>query len=52
MDRAVLSLIGRNLYLWSDYSGYDPEIGNAIDRVDEFEFPSYRTFTASIEIVF
>ena len=52
MDRAILSLIGRNLYTWSDYSGYDPEIGGAITRVDDFDFPQYRTLTAAIEIVF
>jgi hypothetical protein len=52
MDRAILSLIGRNLHTWSDYSGYDPEIGGAITRVDDFDFPQYRTLTAAIEVVF
>jgi hypothetical protein len=52
MDRAILSLIGRNLYTWTDYTGYDPEIGNALEREDDFDFPQYRTITAAIEIVF
>jgi hypothetical protein len=55
MDRAVLSLIGRNLFIFTDYSGYDPEVSGAANthtRADEFNFPCYRTITASIEIVF
>ena len=58
VQRAVLSLIGRNLAMWTDYSGYDPEIiddneGGAIaERVDSFTFPSYRTFTFGVEFIF
>ncbi|MCI0435123.1 MAG: SusC/RagA family TonB-linked outer membrane protein [Gemmatimonadetes bacterium] len=52
IDRAVVSLIGRNLKLWTDYTGYDPEIGDAITRIDDFDYPIYRTFTAMIEIQF
>jgi TonB-linked SusC/RagA family outer membrane protein len=55
VERAVLSLIGRNMYIWTKYKGYDPEVnggGDAHTRVDDFDFPSYRTITASIEIIF
>jgi TonB-linked SusC/RagA family outer membrane protein len=55
IDRAVLSLIGRNLYIFTDYSGYDVEVSGANNthtRVDSFNFPSYRTITASIEVIF
>ncbi len=52
LDRIVLSLIGRNLYTWTDYSGWDPDIGSPTYRVDSFDYPSYRTLTASVEIVF
>jgi TonB-linked SusC/RagA family outer membrane protein len=55
IDRAILSLIGRNLFIWTDYSGYDVEVqgaDNAHTRVDSFNFPSYRTFTTSVEIIF
>ena len=52
VDRAVLSLIGRNVLTWTDYTGYDPEIGNAITRIDDFDYPIYRTFTAMLEIQF
>lgn len=47
-----LALIGRNLLTWTDYSGYDPEVGNALNRVDSFDYPMYRTLTGSVEITF
>jgi TonB-linked SusC/RagA family outer membrane protein len=52
MDRVLLSVIGRNLFVLTDYSGYDPEIGGVLTREDDFNFPTYRTFTFSIEIEF
>jgi TonB-linked SusC/RagA family outer membrane protein len=55
-NRLSFSLIGRNLVTWTDYTGYDPEVANndtgAIYRVDDFDYPNYRTFTGSIEIEF
>lgn len=52
MDRVTLSLIGRNLFYWTGYSGYDPSVGSPVDRDDNFAYPSYRTLTASIDIQF
>jgi hypothetical protein len=52
IDNASLALIGRNLFLWTKYSGYDPEVGSAINRIDDFNYPTYRTLTASVEIQF
>ena len=57
MNRITLALVGRNLMTWTDYSGFDPEVGAggsnaAIDRTDFFNYPNYRTFTGSIEIEF
>jgi TonB-linked SusC/RagA family outer membrane protein len=52
MDRVMLALIGRNLHEWTNYSGYDAEVGNVIERRDNFGFPTYRTFTFSLEIEF
>jgi hypothetical protein len=49
---ATLSLIGRNLLTFSDYSGYDPEVGNTLVRLDSFDYPRYRTFSGSFQIVF
>ncbi len=60
LDRVTLNLIGRNLLTFTDYQGYDPEVGNsggeigstAINRQDNFGYPNFRTITASLEIVF
>ncbi|UCC84140.1 MAG: SusC/RagA family TonB-linked outer membrane protein, partial [Gemmatimonadota bacterium] len=56
----TLSLVGRNLVTWSDYRGYDPEIGRgggdigsaAIARVDGYQYPNFRTYTLGIELNF
>ena len=60
LDRITLNLIGRNLLTFTDYRGYDPEVGNAggaigstaINAVDNFGYPNFRTYTLSAEIIF
>ncbi len=49
----------RNLYTFTNYPGFDPEIGTTegsgdatIQAWDEFSYPNYRTFTGSIEFKF
>ena len=49
---ASLSLIGRNVLTWTNYKGYDPEVGTPLVRLDSFDYPRYRTFTSSVEINF
>jgi len=49
---ASISLIGRNLMTFTDYKGYDPEVGGTLVRLDSFDYPRYRTFTGSIEFIF
>jgi hypothetical protein len=59
-DGIGISLIGRNLISWDSYNGYDPEVGRgggetgsaAIARVDGYNYPNFRTFTAAIELNF
>ncbi|WP_419163246.1 SusC/RagA family TonB-linked outer membrane protein [Candidatus Palauibacter sp.] len=59
-DRITFNVIGRNLITITDYRGYDPEVGRsrgslqnqAINRVDSFGYPNFRTFTFSAELVF
>ena len=54
------SVTGRNLLTWTDYRGYDPEVGktggdtgsSAIARVDGYSYPNFRTWTAAIEVIF
>ncbi len=49
---ASISLIGRNLLTFTDYKGYDPEVGGAIVRLDSFDYPRYRTITGSLQLTF
>lgn len=51
-SQASVSLIGRNMLTFTNYKGYDPEVGSIINRVDSFSYPRYRTVTGSIEINF
>ncbi len=58
----TVSLIGRNLYTWTNYRGYDPEVGlqgnqgqagsGVLNAVDNFTFPNIRTLTFSIGSTF
>ena len=52
VKQGSVSLIGRNIYNFTDYSGYDPETGTANVRVDEISYPRYRTFTFRTQLTF
>ncbi|MEM6645072.1 MAG: SusC/RagA family TonB-linked outer membrane protein [Bacteroidota bacterium] len=56
LNSVSVSLVGRNLFTFTDYSGFDPEVGTGNDatlfRVDNFNYPTYRTFTGRLEIQF
>jgi len=60
LEGVAVSVIGRNLITWSSYNGYDPETGRgggdtgsaALARVDGYEYPNFRTFTAALELNF
>lgn len=51
---------GRNLFTWTDYTGYDPEVGRAggnvgsaaLSRVDAYNYPNYRVYTFGFELNF
>jgi TonB-linked SusC/RagA family outer membrane protein len=51
-DRLSVGLLGRNLYTWTRFSGFDPEAGDLVTSRDNFIYPSYRTVTGSIEFTF
>jgi TonB-linked SusC/RagA family outer membrane protein len=59
-DRVTFGIIGRNLVTWTDYSGYDPEVGYSggrtsspvLNRFDRYGYPNFRTFTATVELGF
>jgi hypothetical protein len=62
-DMAV-TLSGRNLFLWTPYSGTDPEVnavgrgegggrdGNFLDAVDAFGYPLARRFNFQVRLGF
>lgn len=53
IDNISISLIGRNLFTITNYTGYDPEVGgNPLQREDFRVYPNFRTVTGSIEIQF
>jgi TonB-linked SusC/RagA family outer membrane protein len=55
---ASLSLVGRNLFTITDYSGYDPEVRSsdptvdAVVRLDDFTYPRFRTVTGAVLLEF
>jgi hypothetical protein len=49
---ASVSVIGRNLKTWTRYTGYDPEAGSVINRLDSYDYPQYRNFTAVLQLQF
>ncbi|HEX9166635.1 MAG TPA: SusC/RagA family TonB-linked outer membrane protein [Gemmatimonadales bacterium] len=57
LNEVRLGLIGRNLFTFTDYTGYDPEVsglqGDPFQvRIDWFQYPQFRTFTGVVEIAF
>lgn len=50
-----VSIVGRNLFTWTDYTGFDPEANSGGDfnfRIDGFRYPNFRTVTAMIDVSF
>lgn len=53
LDQATVSLSGRDLYTWSNYSGVDPDVGtSATRRLDNYGYPTYRNYTLSLNLKF
>ena len=59
ISRATINFTGRNLKTWTDYLGYDPEVGKtnfggsaAVGRIDEYFYPNYRSYGIDVELVF
>ena len=50
-----LSVLGRNLYTWTSYSGFDPDVTSGSDfnfKIDGFRYPPFRSFTGQIQVRF
>ncbi len=55
LNRITIGVIGRNLLTWTNYKGFDPEVGRGdatLYRVDAFRYPNYRTITGILELEF
>ena len=59
MGRAAsVTLAGRNLFRWTDYTGSDPEVqdardaGNSLGRRDYYNLPPGRSVQASLRVSF
>lgn len=56
----TVSLVGRNLKTWTDYTGFDPEVGRTggesgsgvVNAFDAYSFPNLRTFTMALQASF
>jgi hypothetical protein len=52
LESAAISITGRNVLTWTDYQGYDPEVGGIIGGEDSYQYPNFRTITAVLELIF
>lgn len=56
IDEIKVSVTGRNLLTFTDYTGWDPEVAlrtNATNfRLDEYAYPNYRTFSGTVQVRF
>lgn len=55
LESVKFTISGRNLHTFTNYSGFDPEValsGSPIFKLDEFSFPNFRTFAASVQVTF
>ncbi len=57
LNNLRLGVIGRNLFTFTKYSGYDPEVAGLSGdpysfRFDGFSYPNFRTFTGYAEVDF
>ncbi|MFK8104703.1 MAG: SusC/RagA family TonB-linked outer membrane protein [Saprospiraceae bacterium] len=56
LSKVKFAVAGRNLFTFTNYSGWDPEValGNNPTnfRLDEYSYPNFRTFTGSLTLEF
>jgi TonB-linked SusC/RagA family outer membrane protein len=48
----TIGVTGRNLFTFTGYSGYDPEAGRALSRVENLGYPQMRTLTLLFDFTF
>ena len=51
-----IQLSGRNLFTFTNYSGWDPEVAISTNptnfRLDEYSYPNFRTYSAALTLKF
>jgi TonB-linked SusC/RagA family outer membrane protein len=55
VESVTFGLTGRNLFVLTNYSGFDPEVGSSdatLFPYDNFSYPNFRKFTFNIAIEF
>ena len=58
MQRLMLSLKGTNLWTWTKYRGFDPEMSSSVGTsnstlgIDRSSYPASKTFTFNVNITF
>jgi hypothetical protein len=51
-ERLSIGLNGRNIFTATKYTGFDPDVGSTVSRVDDFVYPNMRQWTGVVEITF
>ncbi len=46
----TFTLAGGNLWLWTAYNGFDPDVSLSGQRIDQASYPKARTVTFSINV--
>jgi TonB-linked SusC/RagA family outer membrane protein len=52
IENIKVGVLGRNLFTFTDYTGYDPDAGYDGFLFDNYGYPNFRNFSLSIEIKF
>jgi hypothetical protein len=52
LKQASLAITARNLFAFTKYSGQDPESGTANVRIDDIQYPRYRTISLRTQLTF
>ena len=59
LSRASINFTGRNVKTWTDYRGFDPEVGSSdllgsanVARIDEYFYPNFRSLGIDVELTF
>lgn len=47
-----VALSASNLFTWSDYSGWDPEVGSTITTTEYAAYPAMRTISVNLQVDF